>query len=387
MYLIALLFCPLAFTTGAFVFSGVLQPMAADLGVSVGAVATLQSAFAIACALCGPPLVHLTRHWRPRTLLLAVLMLLVVLNAASALVADFRVLFTLRLLVGGIGALAFPLATTLAASAVAPAARPKAISTVYAGIPLAMTLAIPAGSVLGNAFGWQASFWAAAAVCAVALALVLAFVPDRDRLEAVAARARISTAVLAHLGITLLVSASLFCAAGLIGPIIRVTTGFDGPGIAAMQLLIGFSSLAGVRLGAGLAAGGGRYGLTLPFIILLGSLAMLLPPLAAGVTATVSLGLMILSVSLGPAAQALTGTLVQTRLAVLAGPGATLAFSLNGSMIYLGQGLGILTGATAADLWGLVAAPLSGLTLVLPGLLLALGIAWRLSPARVPDPA
>lgn len=54
MMLFALMLCPFCFTMGAFVFSGLLDPMARDLGVSVSTVATLQSAFAIACALCGP---------------------------------------------------------------------------------------------------------------------------------------------------------------------------------------------------------------------------------------------------------------------------------------------------------------------------------------------
>lgn len=40
----------LAFASGAYVFSGLLDPMAADLGVSVGAVGQLQTAFIIAAA-------------------------------------------------------------------------------------------------------------------------------------------------------------------------------------------------------------------------------------------------------------------------------------------------------------------------------------------------
>ncbi|MDJ0933484.1 MFS transporter [Breoghania sp.] len=153
MKLIALLFCPFAFTTGAFVFSGVLGPMADVLGVTVAAVATLQSVFAIACALCGPLLAHFTRGLPPRTLLLGVLVLLTLLNGASALAPDFNSLFVLRLLAGGIGALAFPLATTLAATGLAAVERAKAVSTVYAGIPMALIVGMPRGSVTGNAFG------------------------------------------------------------------------------------------------------------------------------------------------------------------------------------------------------------------------------------------
>lgn len=377
MRLIALLFCPFAFTTGAFVFSGVLQPMAAALGVSVAAVATLQSTFAIACALCGPVLAHLTRALPPRALLLGILVLLTVLNGASALVTEFRTLFALRLLVGGVGSLAFPLATALAASGAAPETRPKAISTVYAGIPAALIVGIPLGSVTGNAFGWPASFISTAAICALAVVLVWSFVPASGRLGqgGEPSAPRFAKGIFAHLGVTLIASTTLFSVAGLIGPIIRATTGFTGPGIAAMQFLVGLSGLVGVRLGAGMSARGGRYALVLPFAMLAISLGILVSPLTGGVVSALTLVAMVVSIGTGPSAQSVTGTLVQARLAELAGNAATLAFALNGSMIYLGQGLGILIGAAALQRWGLGAVPISGLVLILPGIALALLIA------------
>ncbi|WP_321343337.1 MFS transporter [Breoghania sp.] len=381
MNLIALLFCPFAFTTGAFVFSGVLQPMAASLGVSVAAVATLQSVFAIACALCGPVLAHMTRRLPPRTLLLGVLLLLTILNAASALAGDFRTLFVLRLLVGGIGSLSFPLATMLAVSGTTAEGRPKAISTVYAGIPMALIVGIPLGSVTGNAFGWQASFVAVAAICAIAVVLVAAFVREGAGPVPGAAQGaapRFGSAIFTHLGVTLIASTALFSMVGLIGPIIRATTGFSGTGIAAVQFLAGLSSLVGVRLGSALVARDVRYGLVVPFALLLVSLGIVVSPLVGGVVTVVTILAMIASVSLGPAAQSATGTLVQARLAEMAGSAARLAFSLNGSMIYLGQGLGIVLGAAAFEQWGLGAAPATGLILTLPGIALALHVARAL---------
>jgi len=51
--LLALLLGSLAFSTGAFVFGGLLSPMAGRLGVSVNAVAQLRTAFAIGCTVGG----------------------------------------------------------------------------------------------------------------------------------------------------------------------------------------------------------------------------------------------------------------------------------------------------------------------------------------------
>ncbi len=379
MKLIALMFCPFAFTTGAFVFSGVLEPMAAVLGVSVAAVATLQSAFAIACALCGPLLAQATRRLPSKALLLTVLALLVALNGASAMAADYQALFGLRLLVGGVGSLAFPLATVLAVAGVAVEDRPKAVSAVYAGIPMALIVGIPLGSVAGNAFGWPASFVATAAICAAALILVWRFVPAVSMAEHTAGKSRFGTPVFAHLGVTFIAATALFAMVGLIGPIIRATTGFSGAGIAALQFLAGLSSLAGVRLGARLVAQRARFALLVPFGLLAASLSLAVLPLSAGIVSLFTVAGMVASVCFGPAAQSATGALVQSRLADLAGPTATLAFALNGSMIYLGQGLGIVLGAAALTHAGLSAAPMTGLVLTLPGIFLAVLIARRFS--------
>ncbi|MYM56905.1 MFS transporter [Thalassovita mangrovi] len=381
MKLIALMFCPFAFTTGAFVFSGVLEPMAAVLGVSVAAVATLQSAFAIACALCGPLLAQATRRLPPKALLLAVLALLLALNGVSAMATDYQALFILRLLVGGVGSLAFPLATVLAVAGVTAEDRPKAVSAVYAGIPMSLIVGIPLGSVAGNAFGWPASFVATALICAAALILVWRFVPAAPLAERATGQSRFGPPVFAHLGVTFIAATALFAMVGLIGPIIRATTGFSGTGIAAIQFLAGLSSLAGVRLGARLVAQRARFALLVPFGLLAASLSLVLLPLSlsAGIVSLFTVAGMVASVCFGPAAQSATGALVQSRLADLAGPAATLAFALNGSMIYLGQGLGIVLGAAALTRAGLSAAPLAGLVLTLPGLFLAVLIARRFS--------
>lgn len=382
MKLIALMFVPFAFTTGAFVFSGVLEPMAAELDVSVASVATLQSAFAIACALCGPVLAQLTRRLPPRPLLLSVLALLVLLNGASAAVSEFRLLFALRVLVGGIGALAFPLATVLAVSSSDPEARAKAVSIIYAGIPMALILGIPLGAVAGNAAGWPASFLVATGICASALVLVWRFVPPVAARAPATGGTAINAGIVAHLGVTFFAVCGLFAMVGLIGPIIRATTGFDGAGIATIQFLAGVSSLAGVRVGAWLLQHGVRQALLVPFLFLGLSLVLVWWPLSQELAGLIGVAGMVASVCFGPSAQSATGVLVQSRLAGLAGPNATLVFALNGSMIYLGQGLGIVIGAAAMTRAGLQAAPLAGLGAALPGIALALLIARSLTNTR-----
>jgi DHA1 family inner membrane transport protein len=372
MMLFALMLCPFCFTMGAFVFSGLLDPMARDLGVSVSTVATLQSAFAIACALCGPLLAKFTSSLNRKHLLLSTLLVLTVSNLASAFALDYRTLFWLRALSGGLGALAFPLAVTLATQANTPELRARAVAAVYAGVPFSLIFGVPAGSLVGAEFGWAASFALTAAVCAFALGFVWVKVPGLGEVAQVSAStspASISGEAKVYLLITFLTLTSMFCLVGLIGPTITTLTGFDGRGIAAMQLLAGVSGLIGLRFGARLESGRSPYSLTLLFGVMVASLGILVGPLYSGLAGSAGLGLMALSILLGPLAQFAIAAIVQTRLAVSAGSAATLVLSINSSMIYLGQGLGIAVGAYALDIAGRGAPPLSGT------LLAALGIA------------
>ncbi|MDJ0933485.1 hypothetical protein [Breoghania sp.] len=143
---------------------------------------------------------------------------------------------------------------------------------------------------------------ATAVICLAAVLLVAIFVgaPERDA-QAVGGQAStcFGAAVFAHLGVTLIASTALFALVGLIGPIIRATTGFTGSGIAAMQFLVGLSSLLGVRLGAALVTHQVRFALIVPFVLLLVSLGILVSSLAAGAMTALSITAMVASVSLG----------------------------------------------------------------------------------------
>ena len=46
------------------------------------------------------------------------------------------------------------------------------------GLPVANVVGVPAATWLGQTLGWRASYWVVAALAALTIALVLAFVPD-----------------------------------------------------------------------------------------------------------------------------------------------------------------------------------------------------------------
>jgi DHA1 family inner membrane transport protein len=356
--------------------------MAEALGTSIARVATLQAAFAFACALAGPPLAHVTRNLPRKGLLLATLVLLTLANLLSALAPGFGELMLLRILLGGFGALALPLAMAIGVALTPEAQRPRAVAAIYAGVAFGLMLGVPAGSLVGGAFGWRASFALAAALCALSLLLVAWRVPRLPALPLPPRASALSGRAWGYLGVTLLAFTAMFTLVGFIGPVIARLTGYGAGGIAALQVLIGVSCLLGLRLGAALA-GGARGGLPLLFAGIALGLLLLVHPLALGGASLYGLLAMVLSALIAPAAQFGTAPLVQTRLTQEAGPAATFALAMNGSMVYLGQGLGVSLGAGAVALGGLTAAPLTGAMVALAGLALSLMLRRQLaaSPA------
>ncbi|MEO0438560.1 MAG: MFS transporter, partial [Pseudomonadota bacterium] len=98
--LLSLAFAPFAFGTSAFAFVGLIVPMSEGLGTGVPLVGQLQTAFALACGIGGPILARALSRFDRKRLLLTVMLMLLVMNVASALAPTFSSLLAVRV-VGG----------------------------------------------------------------------------------------------------------------------------------------------------------------------------------------------------------------------------------------------------------------------------------------------
>ncbi|ATY11399.1 MFS transporter [Amycolatopsis sp. AA4] len=156
--------------TSEFVLSGLLPQIAASTGVSLGTAGLLTSLFAAGMVVGAPVLATLGSKLPRKFALLAFLGLFSGVHVLGALTTDFPVLLGTRAVAAfaNAGFLAVALATLT--SLVPADAVGRATSVLLSGVTLACIVGVPAGTVLGQHSGWQAAFWAIAAVTAMAAA-------------------------------------------------------------------------------------------------------------------------------------------------------------------------------------------------------------------------
>ncbi len=163
--------------TAEFLPASLLTPMAADIGVSVGAAGQAVTATAVVGAIAGLAAAIVTRGIDRRAVIWSLTGLLIVSSVIAAIATNLTTLLFARVLLGiGLGAFWSMVAAT-AMRLVPPSSLPKAMSLIFAGVSLATVSAAPIGAYLGNVMGWRFVFWLAALVGVATLVVQIAVLP------------------------------------------------------------------------------------------------------------------------------------------------------------------------------------------------------------------
>ncbi|MET8507502.1 MFS transporter [Streptomyces sp. NPDC004787] len=159
--------------TSEFMLSGLVPDLARDLGVSPAAAAGLTAAYAAGMIIGAPLMAAVGARLPRRPALAGFLAAFVLVHVLGALTTDFAVLFATRAVAAVMNAGFLALALPHAVSLVPEARRPRATALLLSGVTLACVVGVPAGAVLGAAYGWRAAFWAVALLCLPALLMLL----------------------------------------------------------------------------------------------------------------------------------------------------------------------------------------------------------------------
>ncbi|MFD9632040.1 MFS transporter [Streptomyces violascens] len=179
------LFALLALATAVFITSltetlpaGLLPAMSSDLHVSESATGQTVTIYAIGTALTAIPLTAATAAWRRKRLLLVSMAGFAVANTVTALSGNYSLTMVARFVAGVAAGLAWALLAGYARRMAPAHLQGKAIAIAMAGIPVALSLGVPAGTFLGKAVDWQVAFLVMTGLTVLLLAWIGALVPD-----------------------------------------------------------------------------------------------------------------------------------------------------------------------------------------------------------------
>jgi MFS transporter, DHA1 family, inner membrane transport protein len=338
--LLALAVSAFGIGTSEFIIMGLLPDLAHSFRVSIPKTGILVTGYALSVTL-GSPLVALavSRIDRKRALLILMGMFTAG-NALCALAPSFLLLLGARILTALSHGAFFGIGSIVAANVVPRSERAQAIALMFAGLTLANVLGVPAGTALGQAFGWRFAFWALVPIGIIAWVGLLRLVPPQTP-EQIDLKhefhAVLRPQVQLVLAMSTLSSVAMFCILTYIAPILEQVTHISP--IAVTRVLVFFG--VGITLGNLL---GGRLADWKQLPVILGGLVCLI---------VIFLSMPLLITSVIPAVAAVfvwgcvhfaAGAPLQTRIVDQAKGAPNLASTLNQGAFNLGNALGASLG-------------------------------------------
>jgi DHA1 family inner membrane transport protein len=255
--LLALAAAAFGIGTTEFVIMGLLPEIGRSLGVSIPQAGQLVSCYALSVTI-GSPFMAIVMARFPRRLSLLILMLIFILgNGLCAVASGYDTLMAARVFTALAHGTFFGIGAIVAAEVVPKHQRAMAISLVFSGLTLANVLGVPLGTLLGQAYGWRAAFWAVCIVGIAAFVALFIWVPEirqprrmRLKREVVALS---QPQVLLAMGTSMLCSAALFTVFTYITPLLETVAGISPHGVSIALLLFGLGITLG-NLAGGRAA-------------------------------------------------------------------------------------------------------------------------------------
>ncbi|WP_316521304.1 MFS transporter [Kitasatospora brasiliensis] len=367
----------LAMSTGGFVTvmtealpAGVLPAMSAGLGVGQSAAGQSVTLYAVGSIAAAIPLTAATGHLPRKPLLLFAIAGFAAANAVTAVSPSYPLTLAARFAAGLVAGMFWALVAGYARGIVAPEQRGRAMAVAMTGSTVALSVGVPAGTLLSGLVGWRATF-GLMSVVAVALTawmlLALPALPGRtEQARTPVRRALRIPGVAAVLGVTatfVLAHNILYTyIAALLAPL-----GLDGR-TDTVLLVIGLSALASI-LGTGVLIDRHLRPLTIAASVLVAVAALILAAALLSSTGWPAYAAAaIWGLGFGGAA-----TLLQTAVADAAGPAGDIAQSLLVTCWNLGIAAAGLAGGLLLDHAGPTALPWSALALLAAALAVTVG--------------
>ncbi|MCG7379384.1 MFS transporter [Paenibacillus sp. ACRSA] len=321
-----------------YIITGVIEMIAADLGVLTSEAGLLVTVFALAAAIVAPIMITLTINLDRKKLLMTTLGIFIASNGLMFLDLTYEAMLWIRIVQGASGGMATVVAMAVATRLVQQERRGNAIGVILMGLSSSLVLGVPIGTFFSEMFGWRVLFILIGVLSIVPLLIIYKKVPSIKEEEKASLSMQLSImrnpTILTALLITLLYVGGYATLFTYITPFLQATSSLSMTEISGVLFLAGICSFVGSKVGGQLAdARGVKFTIFLGLI--LQGVTLLLFALAGVNLIVLILVLMIFMLatwSISPAQQ--------LYLVKLAPRNPDIALSVNTSFIQFGFALG-----------------------------------------------
>lgn len=175
--LLALAISTFGFGTAECVIMGLMPNVASDMGISIPSAGYLVSAYAIGVVIGAPLLAALGTRIPRKGMMLTLILLFMFGNLASALAPSFGMLIASRVLAGLPHGAFFGLAAVVATRLVHKDRQASAVAVMFMGLTVANVVGVPAGTAIGQQFGWRPVFFIITVIGLFAVASLAVLIP------------------------------------------------------------------------------------------------------------------------------------------------------------------------------------------------------------------
>ncbi len=338
--LLALAIAAFGIGTSEFIIMGLLPNLADSFHVSIPKAGALVTGYALSVTIGSPLVAIATARLERKTALLLLMGVFTLGNFTCAIAPGYNLLFAARVLTALCHGAFFGIGSIVAANLVPRTQRAQAIALMFSGLTLANVLGVPAGTALGQALGWRASFWAIVPIGVIAATAVYFLVPPQTPTGSGLLhefRVLRQPQVLLMLVMSVLTSTSLFCVFTYITPMLEDVTHVSPHGVTIILLLFGVGITVGNLVGGALTDWH-------PTAFQIGSLLFLIASLGVLYFAEPFLVPAVATVLVWGTIQFAAGAPLQARIVHHAAEAPNLASTLNQGAFNFGNAVGATLG-------------------------------------------
>ncbi len=255
--LFALTVAAYAIGTTEFVIVGLLPTVANDLNIDLPLAGLIVSVYALGVTFGAPVLTALTGRLDRKLLLLGLMALFILGNTMAALSPGYAPLLVARVLSAFAHGVFFSVGSTIAADLVPENKRASAIAMMFMGLTVAIVTGVPLGTLIGQTFGWRATFAAVAGLGVIAFAGLWILLPanlKKAPATTIGEQVKVlgSGRLLIVFAMTALGYGGTFVTFTFLASILEQVTGFQASAVSLILVLYGIAiaigNIAGGRL-------------------------------------------------------------------------------------------------------------------------------------------